>query len=184
MLRSVSRKLCVSFGQLSQASSRPLINHARVVRISLSSLKLEQNKDNKSFFAIQEAGTTAAADSEVDVVFKSLYDKLSNNTLEDLTERFDEIGEQLDDAQSHEFDVTYSSGVLTVKFGPSIGTYVLNKQVPNLQIWLSSPSSGPKRFDLIERQWVYKRTGETLHQLLTKEISSALKKEYVFKNHT
>jgi len=41
------------------------------------------------------------------------------------------------------------AGVLTLSFPPS-GTYVLNKQPPNRQIWLSSPVSGPKRFDYVE----------------------------------
>ncbi len=36
------------------------------------------------------------------------------------------------------------SGVLTVKVGGDHGTYVINKQTPNRQIWLSSPT----RYDL------------------------------------
>lgn len=34
----------------------------------------------------------------------------------------------------------HQSGVLTVKLGGDLGTYVINKQTPNKQIWLSSPS--------------------------------------------
>lgn len=30
-----------------------------------------------------------------------------------------------------------------------VGTYVLNKQPPNKQVWLSSPVSGPKRYDWV-----------------------------------
>lgn len=40
------------------------------------------------------------------------------------------------------------AGVLTIVFPPR-GTYVLNKQPPNKQIWLSSPVSGPKRYDYV-----------------------------------
>uniref|UniRef100_A0A914RUA2 Frataxin n=1 Tax=Parascaris equorum TaxID=6256 RepID=A0A914RUA2_PAREQ len=36
-------------------------------------------------------------------------------------------------------------GVITAKVGRDKGTYVINKQTPNRQIWLSSPISGPKR---------------------------------------
>ncbi|KAK2547811.1 Frataxin-like protein [Acropora cervicornis] len=32
------------------------------------------------------------------------------------------------------------SGVLTVNLGAGRGTYVINKQSPNKQIWLSSPT--------------------------------------------
>ena len=63
------------------------------------------------------------------------------------------------------------------------GIYVLNKQPPNKQIWLSSPLSGPKRFDWVlfsEGQdqkegsgtgdWIYLRDGSSLTQLLKKEL--------------
>lgn len=35
-------------------------------------------------------------------------------------------------------DVSKQNEVLTLKLG-SLGTYVLNKQTPNRQIWMSSP---------------------------------------------
>jgi frataxin len=74
------------------------------------------------------------------------------------------------------------AGVLTIDI-PKRGTYILNKQPPNKQIWLSSPHSGPKRFDYVllsEGQnqkegggvgdWVYLRDGTSLAELLKKEI--------------
>ena len=72
-----------------------------------------------------------------------------------------------------ETDVTLSSGVLNVHLGRKEGTYVINKQSPNEQIWLSSPISGPARFDYCpkEKAWVYAHTGQTLHELLNKEIA-------------
>ena len=48
-----------------------------------------------------------------------------------------------------EADPTLADGVLTVKLGGKFGTYVINKQTPNRQLWLSSPVSGPARFDLV-----------------------------------
>lgn len=103
------------------------------------------------------------------------YEKISNETLESLTERLDELSDELDDQISNEYDVSFSNGVLNLKLGPEHGTYVINKQTPNLQIWLSSPISGPKRFDFIDNTWIYKRTGESLHALLTKELSDIFK---------
>lgn len=74
------------------------------------------------------------------------------------------------------------SGVLNVTF-PQYGTYVINKQPPNKQIWLSSPISGPKRYDYVvfgEGQnqkedtavsdWVYLRDGTTINELFDKEL--------------
>ena len=55
----------------------------------------------------------------------------------------------LEDRLGSDFDTDYSQGVLTVSLGAAGGggTYVLNKQTPNQQIWWSSPVSGPKRFE-------------------------------------
>ena len=146
----------------------------------ISTFKHLQADDKKSFFSIQDQSTQAPDDTQVTPAYRNLYEKSANKTLEDLTEKFDQIGEELENEVSHHYDVAYSSGVLTIKFGPGIGTYVLNKQAPNLQIWLSSPFSGPKRFDFVADQWVNSRTGETLHELLTKEITACLKKDVKF----
>ncbi|KAK7713839.1 Mitochondrial matrix iron chaperone [Botryosphaeria dothidea] len=80
-------------------------------------------------------------------------------------------------------EVEYSAGVLTVD-KPGIGTYVLNKQPPNKQIWLSSPITGPKRFDWVVYgesmhqkadggigDWIYLRDGSSLTELLRKELA-------------
>ncbi|KAI4790282.1 hypothetical protein KUCAC02_034728, partial [Chaenocephalus aceratus] len=69
------------------------------------------------------------------------------------------------------------SGVLTVKVDREHGTYVINKQTPNKQIWLSSPSSGPKRYDWTGARWVYTHDGVSLHQLLSKEFSIIFNKD-------
>ena len=66
---------------------------------------------------------------------------------------------------------------------PPAGTYVLNKQPPNKQIWLSSPISGPKRYDWVVKgegmdqkegcgigEWVYLRDGSTLSELVRREM--------------
>ena len=75
------------------------------------------------------------------------------------------------------------SGVMNIRFGPEIGTYVVNKQPPNKQIWLSSPKSGPKRYDYVilgdgqhEKQdtacgeWLYLRDNTTIAELLREEL--------------
>ncbi|SCU89707.1 LAFA_0E20230g1_1 [Lachancea sp. 'fantastica'] len=67
-------------------------------------------------------------------------------------------------------DIELTQGVMTVVV-PSVGTYVLNKQPPNKQIWLSSPVSGPNRFDLFRDRWVSLRDGQDLLQVLNQELS-------------
>ncbi|XP_038703289.1 frataxin, mitochondrial-like isoform X3 [Tripterygium wilfordii] len=65
------------------------------------------------------------------------FQSLADLTIHDLQEKLEEYG---DDIQIDGFDIDYGSDVLTVKLG-ALGTYVLNKQTPNRQIWLSSPVS-------------------------------------------
>jgi len=91
-----------------------------------------------------------------------------------------------DDGQELEPEVVYASGVLTMGFPPH-GTWVLNKQTPNRQIWWSSPISGPKRYeyDVETSEWVDTRSlgggsaapaadgaapAETLTRAITEEI--------------
>ena len=63
---------------------------------------------------------------------------------------------------------------LTSSLNFSHGTYVINKQSPNRQIWLSSPISGPSRFDfdLETETWIYKHTGQSLHQYWSKRLGA------------
>ncbi|CAH2237942.1 jg4636 [Pararge aegeria aegeria] len=101
-----------------------------------------------------------------------VFEKVCNETLESLYEYFEELIDQSSNLKGA--DVTFSDGVLTVALGPNYGTYVINRQTPNKQIWLSSPTSGPKRYDLILDNggyWIYKHDGVTLHKLLQQEIS-------------
>ena len=120
------------------------------------------------------------SDPEQEKKFRMAYNLAANRTLESLMERFDELTESI---RSNDYDVTYSDGVLTVKLGSIAnvkgemvngGTYVINKQTPNLQIWLSSPLSGPKRFDFVDNVWIYKHTSEILHDLLQLEFNNYL----------
>ncbi|KAL5116215.1 Mitochondrial matrix iron chaperone [Pleosporales sp. CAS-2024a] len=95
----------------------------------------------------------------------------------------DGLVERLEAAQDKDpqLDVEYSAGVLQVSAREH--SYVLNKQPPNKQIWLSSPISGPKRFDWVVAQegmnfkegtgqgdWVCLRDGSSLTDILRKEL--------------
>jgi frataxin len=111
---------------------------------------------------------------------KNKFQDIANETLESLTDRFDSLADEYSNLFTDEFDVTYSNNVLTIKLDSKRGTFVLNTQTPNSQIWLSSPKSGPYRYDFIDNKWVYKHTGETLHELLTKEFSELYNKKIDF----
>ncbi|KAL6864197.1 hypothetical protein J3F83DRAFT_742882 [Trichoderma novae-zelandiae] len=105
------------------------------------------------------------------------YNDLANEYLNDLLEKFETLQDN-----GAPIDVEYSSGVMTVTVADK-GTYVINKQPPNKQIWLSSPLSGPKRYDFCvasEGQgdkegtalgtWIYARDNSSLDDVIAKEI--------------
>ncbi|KAF3360993.1 hypothetical protein VDGD_07667 [Verticillium dahliae] len=105
------------------------------------------------------------------------YHELADQYMDVVVSKLEELAETREG-----FDVEYSAGVLTLNT-PEHGTYVINKQPPNKQIWLSSPLSGPKRYDwaiLGEGQaekegtgagnWIYMRDGSTLGDIFLKEL--------------
>uniref|UniRef100_UPI0037E81DBB frataxin, mitochondrial n=1 Tax=Semicossyphus pulcher TaxID=241346 RepID=UPI0037E81DBB len=100
---------------------------------------------------------------------EAAYEKVADETLDALADYFEDLMDE--SFTGAEYDVVFSSGVLTVKVGGDHGTYVINKQTPNKQIWLSSPTSGPKRYNWTGERWVYSHDGVSLHQLLSEEFS-------------
>ncbi|KAF0882652.1 FRDA protein, partial [Crocuta crocuta] len=104
---------------------------------------------------------------------ETTYERLAEKTLDSLAEFFEDLADK--PYTLEDYDVSFGSGVLTVKLGGDLGTYVINKQTPNKQIWLSSPSSGPKRYDWTGENWVYAHDGVSLHELLATELTRALK---------
>jgi len=103
------------------------------------------------------------------------YQELSDKTMDTLMERLEEL---LDDLGNPYYEVEYHSGVLTLSLGDK-GTYVINKQPPNKQIWLSSPFSGPKRYDYSEKEdnWLYSRDGNSMEALLNNELGVAFERK-------
>lgn len=126
-------------------------------------VKLLITKQNRQF---------STSELKPDNISELEYERIVDETLDSLCEYFELIGDTLDVGK--EYDVNYSQGVLTVKFAGG-KTYVINKQTPNKQIWLSSPISGPKRYDFVKKRWIYLHDGVCLHDLLYEEIKSTLK---------
>ncbi|CAK7230366.1 Mitochondrial matrix iron chaperone [Sporothrix curviconia] len=111
---------------------------------------------------------------------ESEYHALADEYLDRLLVRLEDMQDAREDV-----DVEYASGVLTLAFtaseaSPRPRTYVINKQPPNKQIWLSSPISGPKRYDWVldagatgldaPGKWIYLKDGSALNDLLRDEM--------------
>jgi frataxin len=96
------------------------------------------------------------------------YVKEVNKTLNKINDHLEEL--EVTD------NITLSDGVLKLTLNKN-KHYVLNIQRPNLQIWLSSPISGPQRFeyDLSTNSWKNNRNGKDLYEILNEEMNSILK---------
>jgi len=94
----------------------------------------------------------------------SAFESLAEATLERLQA-------QIEDALD-EVDVELRGGILTLELADG-RQYVINKHLPNRQIWLSSPVSGAAHFayDPQRRVWQSTRSEAQLHPLLAAELS-------------
>ncbi|KAE9971045.1 hypothetical protein EG328_000354 [Venturia inaequalis] len=126
---------------------------------------------------VREAESQEENPSQKTQITNEEYHDRSDQFLESLLSKLEARQEEKGD-----IDVEYSAGVLSVDMGEK-GTYILNKQPPNKQIWLSSPITGPKRFDwvlLSEGQdmkegsgagdWVYIKDNTSLTELVKEEL--------------
>ncbi|ODV95235.1 hypothetical protein PACTADRAFT_57837, partial [Pachysolen tannophilus NRRL Y-2460] len=107
---------------------------------------------------------------EVTELSQSEYNHIADETLENMLCDLETL---LDTKDCGDADIELTSGILTIVLPPA-GTYVINKQPPNKQIWLSSPISGPKRYDYINGEWISLREQERLLDLVGKEIAETL----------
>ncbi|EPS65040.1 hypothetical protein M569_09738, partial [Genlisea aurea] len=123
---------------------------------------------HRSLSSLSEESSAPEARDYRSILQEDEYHRLANSTIHNLVEKLEEYG---DSVEIDGFDVDYGNEVLTLKLGIS-GTYVINKQTPNRQIWLSSPVSGPSRFDWDQatQSWVYRRTKQKLVELLETEL--------------
>lgn len=95
------------------------------------------------------------------------FETLAENTLDDLMEQIDEsLGDRM--------EVDLDGGILTIELENG-GQYVINKQAPNKEIWVSSPISGAKHFTYNDglKAWTDTRGEDKLYDFLSSELSQA-----------
>lgn len=75
---------------------------------------------------------------------KPVYNQIADATLE----QFEDAFQKLQDKHLERVDdISFDSGVLKIEIR-DFGTWVVNKQPPLMEVWLSSPISGPHHFRL------------------------------------
>lgn len=117
-----------------------------------------------------------------------------NTAADEFLENLETAIDALDSAAVE--DVACSGGVLTLET-TSRGTFILNKQAPNVQMWLSSPISGPHHYDMMtvktpaaaeeagevaaeHVKWESDHDGHDLKALLEKELSDVFGRHFTF----
>jgi len=171
---SIARPI-LSSTQFQTSTIRRQPFHASIARpkgLSPTSEEPEPPKGEK------HAGSTAHAAQPATITTDEYHD-IADQYIDALVLKLEEMAEDT----TEKLEVEYSAGVLTLN--TKQGDYVLNKQPPNKQIWLSSPISGPKRYDWVisgdhhhEKEgteqgggeWIYLRDGSRLSDLIKKEI--------------
>ncbi|XP_037935868.1 frataxin homolog, mitochondrial [Teleopsis dalmanni] len=181
-LESMSVRLLKQFGKISRNIRPAFKEHCtRIITISNSANYVH----NTTLFLSSNRllSTTNINLNDAPTIDHVTYEKVCSETLNELCDYFEELTENATNISGS--DVSYGDGVLTVRLGNDFGTYVINRQTPNKQIWLSSPTSGPKRYDFVETQsgnsgkWIYKHTGESMHDLLQQEIQNIFKDQKI-----
>ena len=97
--------------------------------------------------------------------FIHLVDKSLTNIFESIVDKNYNFIEDLD----------LSNGILKIDLKNN-KAYIINIQKNNKQIWLSSPFSGPKRFEYINNEWVDIHNNKIkLYELLNSEFNNNYK---------
>mmetsp|Transcript_10589 Transcript_10589/g.20839 ORF Transcript_10589/g.20839 Transcript_10589/m.20839 type:complete len:198 (+) Transcript_10589:136-729(+) len=133
-------------------------------------------------FAESSRGSGGVATCERRWMSNEVIDGFTEREFEDMVaDLFDDLEQELDaivlraeETTGEMCEVDNTHDVIQIDLG-SKGIWVLNKQTPNRQVWLSSPISGPKRyrFDRDTETWLNTRDSHLLLDLVLEEIKGA-----------
>lgn len=103
-------------------------------------------------------------------IFQTIADKTLNILLD-----------RIDDVLGDDFEVDLNGGVLNIELKKGV-QYVINKNAPNCEIWMSSPLSGASHYYLENdlATWVDTRSGHKLFEKLEQELSQSAGKSFTF----
>lgn len=98
------------------------------------------------------------------------FQKKADATFEDLKQRLLKLGDE------HGFDVEGESGKLEVIFeDPEPAKFVISPNTPIREIWISALSTSFKLgWSESRGEFVHEKTGETLHEVMSRVVSQQL----------
>lgn len=154
-----------------QVVRRALIATPAVPRVAVSQSIMHKSHFVRSYSEHSASSTFGnAIPDEVTNLTSQKYHNEADLYMDRLLDGLETLSEDFPDVIP---DVELNHGVMTLEI-TGLGSYVINKQPPNKQIWLASPVSGPDRFDLYQNEWVSLRNGNKLNEVLSAEIKKVL----------
>ncbi|QLL30420.1 hypothetical protein HG536_0A02370 [Torulaspora globosa] len=175
--RSAARLFSRRFGAITRPTAA---RNASLIRHLTSPVLQPQGRFLRSL-RLYSTASTDGHDIPPEVLNLSAqeYQAEADRCLETL---LDDLEALSDDYPDRIPDVELTQGVMTLQVA-NVGTYVINKQPPNKQIWLSSPVSGPNRFDLYKGDWISLRDGSSLLDILSSELDDAIPEQEIQLRH-
>lgn len=136
----------LNFSLITTTATQPLLSEC-----TLSNQQRQEYKQIRWFESVSEFH------DEADEALETIQDAIES-LFESLSSGKRAYGNDDHDDANNFPEINLSDGVLTLSLGKH-GTWVINKQTPNRQIWWSSPISGPRRYEYDEDAgfWVYTR---------------------------
>lgn len=97
---------------------------------------------------------------------ETAFETEANRTLQN-------IMDYVDDNLLDDMDADLQDGILNIELEDG-RVFIINKHMPNRQIWLASPMSGASHYALDEAsgRWISTRSDDDLLKLLSAELSS------------
>lgn len=115
------------------------------------------------------------------------YFRAINETMDHIVEVLEPILEEweMEEENSGCDDIEVDNlgdGVVNVRLGENVGTFVISRQTPSRQLWLSSPVSGPwhYNYDHLTGRWLCTKGGAPFWELMERELSEVLKRGVKF----
>lgn len=109
---------------------------------------------------------------------QTIYLNAVNETIETIAHQIEDMVDEgaFDESlgENTEVEVTNSDGVLNISIGKS-NTFIISRQTPSRQLWLSSPISGPwhYNFDAVKRDWLCTKGETNFYDRLDTEFTKA-----------
>lgn len=86
-----------------------------------------------------------------------------------VTEYLDQLLEKVEASYWQVVDCELTTGILNIHTDKQ-GTFIINRNIPRQELWLSSPFSGGAHFAYIDNLWLNTRTKEPFETVLFAEL--------------